>query len=117
MGYYNYRREPFDATPSGKGGFHDDLPPPQKGELVEYNFDLSPTLKVPGDWNSQEEKLVFYEGTVWMRQQFNAEPREGKRYFLYFGAVNYLAHVYLNGRGWAPTRAASRRSSSTSAAS
>lgn len=97
-GYYNYRREPFDATPSGKGGFYDDLPPPQKGELVEYNFDLSPTLKVPGDWNSQDEKLMFYEGTVWMRQQFNAEPREGKRYFLYFGAVNYQAHVYLNGK-------------------
>ena len=97
-GYYNYRREPFDATPSGKGGFYDDLPPPQKGELVEYNFDLSPTLKVPGDWNSQDEKLVFYEGTVWMRQQFNAAPREGKRYFLYFGAVNYQAHVYLNGK-------------------
>lgn len=97
-GYYNYRREPFDATPSGKGGFYDDLPPPQKGELVEYNFDLSPTLKVPGDWNSQDEKLMFYEGTVWMRQQFNAEPSEGKRYFLYFGAVNYQAHVYLNGK-------------------
>jgi len=97
-GYYNYRREPFDATPSGKGGFYDDLPPPQKGELVEYNFDLSPTLKVPGDWNSQDEKLMFYEGTVWMRQHFNAEPRQGKRYFLYFGAVNYQAHVYLNGK-------------------
>lgn len=97
-GYYNYRREPFDTTPSGKGGFHDDLGPPQKGELVEYNFDLSPTLKIPGDWNSQDEKLLFYEGTVWMRQVFNAEPREGKRYFLYFGAVNYQAHVYLNGK-------------------
>jgi len=97
-GYYNYRREPFDATPSGKGGFYDDLPPPQKGELVEYNFDLSPTIKVPGDWNSQDEKLVFYEGTVWMRRQFDAAPREGKRYFLYFGAVNYQAHVYLNGK-------------------
>lgn len=97
-GYYNYRREPFDASPSGKGGFYDDLPPPQKGELVEYNFDLAPTLKVPGDWNSQDEKLMFYEGTVWMRRQFNAEPGEGKHYFLYFGAVNYQAHVYLNGK-------------------
>jgi len=97
-GYYNYRREPFDTTPSGKGGFYDDLGPPQKGELVEYNFDLSPTLKIPGDWNSQDEKLVFYEGTVWMRQVFNAAPKEDKRYFLYFGAVNYQAHVYLNGK-------------------
>ena len=97
-GYYNYRREPFDTTPSGKGGFYDDLGPPQRGELVEYNFDLSPTLKIPGDWNSQDEKLVFYEGTVWMRQVFNVAPKEDKRYFLYFGAVNYQAHVYLNGK-------------------
>jgi len=33
-----------------------------------------------------------------MRQVFNAEPKGGKRYFLYFGAVNYQAHVYLNGK-------------------
>jgi beta-glucuronidase len=98
MGYYDYRHKPFDASPSGKGGFYEDLQPKNKGEWVEYNFDLSPTLKVPGDWNSQAEKLSLYEGTVWLRQKFNAEPRAGKRYFLYFGAVNYEAHVYLNGK-------------------
>jgi beta-glucuronidase len=98
MGYYNYRHEPFDASPSGKGGFYEDLKPKSKGEWVEYDFDLSPTLKVPGDWNSQAEKLSLYEGTVWMRQVFNAEPKEGSNYILYFGAVNYEAHVYLNGK-------------------
>ena len=98
MGYYDYRHEPFDASPSGKGGFYEDLTPKSKNEWVEYNFDLSPTLKVPGDWNSQAEKLQLYEGTVWMRQVFQAEPKDDKRYFLYFGAVNYQAHVYLNGK-------------------
>ncbi|WP_137173077.1 glycoside hydrolase family 2 protein [Massilia sp. HP4] len=98
MGYYDYRHEPFDASPTGKGGFYEDLQARNKDHVVEYNFELSPTLKVPGDWNSQVEKLSLYEGTVWMRQVFNAEPREGKHYFLYFGAVNYQAHVYLNGK-------------------
>ncbi|MES2775621.1 MAG: glycoside hydrolase family 2 TIM barrel-domain containing protein [Bacteroidota bacterium] len=98
MGYYDYRHMPFDQSESGKGGFYDDRKQKDKGELIEYNFDLSPTLKIPGDWNSQAEKLQLYEGTIWLRQKFNANPETGKKYFLYFGAVNYEAHVYLNGK-------------------
>ncbi len=98
MGYYDYRHEPFDQTKSGKGGFYDDREQVNKSELIEYNFDLSPTMKVPGDWNSQVEKLQFYEGTIWLRQKFVAKPAADKKYILYFGAVNYEAHVYLNGK-------------------
>jgi beta-glucuronidase len=98
MGYYDYRREPFDQSSSGKGGFFDDRKQQNKGEVVEYNFDISQNMNVPGDWNSQSEKLSFYEGTVWFRQKFNAEPKADKKYKLYFGAVNYEAHVYLNGK-------------------
>ncbi|GJI88941.1 glycoside hydrolase family 2 protein [Duganella hordei] len=97
-GYYNYRHQPFDQSATGSGGFYDDRKPKDKGESVEYSFDGSPTLAIPGDWNSQNVKLENYEGTVWMRQQFQSDPKEGKKYFLYFGAVNYEAHVYLNGR-------------------
>ena len=98
MGYYDYRHMPFDASATGKGGFYDDRKPKDKSEWVEYDFDLSPNMKIPGDWNSQAEKLQLYEGTVWLRQTFNADPKPGKHYFLYFGAVNYEAHVYLNGK-------------------
>ena len=98
MGYYDYRHEPFDQSKSGKGGFYDDRKQVNKSELIEYNFDLSPTLKVPGDWNSQVEKLELYEGTIWLRNKFQANPEAGKKYILYFGAVNYEAHVYLNGK-------------------
>ena len=97
-GYYDYRHMPMDASASGKGGYYDDRQPSGKGDWVEYNFDLSPTMKIPGDWNSQAEKLQLYEGTVWLRQNFEADPKAGKNYFLYFGAVNYEAHVYLNGK-------------------
>jgi len=97
-GYYDYRHVPFDASSSGKGGFYDDRKPKDKSDWVEYDFDRAPTMKIPGDWNSQAEKLQLYEGTVWLRQVFDAQPVQGKRYMLYFGAVNYEAHVYLNGR-------------------
>lgn len=97
MGYYDYRYEPFDQSESGKGGFYDDREQKDKSELIEYDFDLAPTLNVPGDWNSQEENLEFYEGTIWYRQKFNVSPEEGNHYFIHFGAVNYEAHVYLNG--------------------
>jgi len=97
-GYYDYRHKPFDESTKSNGGFYNDKQPQDKNELIEYNFDLSPTLRVPADWNSQADKLEFYEGTVWYRQQFKLNPQPGKKYILYFGAVNYEAHVYLNGK-------------------
>jgi beta-glucuronidase len=97
-GYYDYRHMPFDASESGKGGYYDDRKPKDKTDWVEYDFDRSPTMKVPGDWNSQAEKLQLYEGTVWLRQTFEADPKPGRHYVLSFGAVNYEAHVYLNGK-------------------
>jgi beta-glucuronidase len=97
-GYYDYRHKPFDQSATGEGGFYDDKKSTTKSDLIEYNFDLAPTLRVPADWNSQSDKLEFYEGTVWYRQKFMLLPKEGKQYILYFAAVNYEAHVYLNGK-------------------
>ncbi|MFC4210509.1 glycoside hydrolase family 2 protein [Pedobacter lithocola] len=97
-GYYDYRHQPYDQSKTGTGGFFDDKEQKDKSELIEYNFDGSPQMNVPGDWNSQSEKLELYEGTIWLRRKFDAQPQKGKRYFIYFGAVNYEAHVYLNGK-------------------
>ncbi len=98
-GYYDYRREPYDAAAKPTGGYFLDHRPADKTELVEYDFDSSPTLNVPGDWNSQDEKLFYYEGTVWYRRRFDCAPSDPThRLFLHFGAANYLADVYLNGR-------------------
>lgn len=97
-GFYDYRHMPFDQSASGSGGFYDDKQQKNKSELIEYDFDYSPTMNIPGDWNSQSEKLELYEGSVWLRRKFNAKPQSDKRYFVYFGAVNYEAHVYLNGK-------------------
>ena len=98
-GYYNYRYEPFDQMGNpGKGAFFTNAKPDDKSDLVEYNFDKSPTMEIPGDWNSQVEKLYYYEGSVWFKKSFDFTGNAtGNRVFLYFGAVNYKAEVYLNG--------------------
>lgn len=99
-GFYDYRREPFDQSKTGKGGYYDNQKPStaQEPELIEYDFDHSAALQVPGDWNSQDAKLLYYEGTIWYKRNFRLQPAAGKRYFLYFGAINYEAHIYLNGK-------------------
>ena len=98
-GYFNYRREPFDASPKPTGGYFLDRKPANPSELVEYDFDTSPLLRVPGDWNSQDPKLFYYEGTVWYRRLFDFTPHStDTRQFLHFGGANYEADVYLNGQ-------------------
>jgi beta-glucuronidase len=67
------------------------------GALQEYDFAQSPTLQVPGDWNSQKPELFFYEGMLWYQRDFNYQPKPNTRVFLHFGAVNYAAHIFVNG--------------------
>ena len=86
--------DPFE---NGKAGFFRDEKPRGKGDRVEYSFDLSPVLNVPGDWNTQREQLMFYEGPVWYRREFDYHKRANPRVWVYFGAVNYQSTVYLNG--------------------
>jgi beta-glucuronidase len=55
-----------DPLESGlNAGYYLNHKPKDKRELVEYDFEASETLSVPGDWNTQKEKLLFYEGSVW----------------------------------------------------
>lgn len=99
-GYYNYRMQPHDNSENpGASAFFLNRKPQNKTERVEYDFDRSPTLLVPGDWNSQKENLFYYEGTVWFKKSFDIPGYDpSKRYYLHFGAVNYRADVYVNGK-------------------
>ncbi len=90
-GYYDYRYQP------SANGYFKDAKPKSKSDLIEYDFDTSASLKVPGDWNSQEERLLLYEGTIWYKKSFDYQRKENTRLFVYFGAANYIADVYLNG--------------------
>src|ERR1700674_218964 len=53
--------------------------PKDKRDLVEYDFDASEALNVPGDWNTQKEKLLFYEGPLWYEKSFTYPKREHTR--------------------------------------
>jgi beta-glucuronidase len=64
----------------------------------EYDFSTAPTLKVPGDWNTQEPKLFNYEGILWYQRDFNFQPKAETRTFLHIGAANYLSFVWVNGK-------------------
>jgi beta-glucuronidase len=91
-GYYDYRYLPKT------NGYFKNAKPKNKTELIEYDFDKSGELNVPGDWNSQREELFFYEGTVWYKKSFGYQKKPDTRVFVYFGAANYHAIVYLNGQ-------------------
>jgi len=91
-GYYDYRRLPL------KDGYGSDKDVTDKSVLQEYNFATDRTLNVPGDWNTQRPELYYYEGTVWYRKRFEYQPKADKRIFLHFGAVNYEAIVFVNGK-------------------
>jgi beta-glucuronidase len=77
-------------------GFFENKQQQSGSELIEYNFDKSPTLSVPGDWNSQNEQLLYYEGTIWYEHDFIIHPQPNRRYFLCFNAINYDAYISLN---------------------
>jgi len=97
-GYYSFHLNAYDQQKGvQKAAFYSNYHAQNKQELVEYNFDKSPTMTIPGDWNSQKENLFYYEGNIWFKKSFDYEVKENKRLFVYFGAVNYKAEVYLNG--------------------
>ena len=70
--------------------------PPRR--LKEYTFESAPQILVPGSWATMASEFKWYDGLVWHQRRFEADVSPGKRYFLYFGAVNFEATVYLNGQ-------------------
>lgn len=94
-----------DPYASGLYTFHNELRTDgyfknskhESGGPLEYNFEKSPTLRVPGDWNTQRESLFFYEGPIWYQKDFSYHKKTGKRVFLHIGAANYRSYVWVNG--------------------
>jgi beta-glucuronidase len=89
----------IDPYETGLGSrFYENAKPKTKSDLIEYDFEHSPKLHVPGDWNTQRESLLFYEGPIWYQRNFSYHKRSGVRTFLYFGAANYFARIWVNGK-------------------
>jgi beta-glucuronidase len=92
-GYLDYRYRPY-----ADGGMGANKKATAAGDLVEYDFDAAGQLAVPGDWNTQRADLMLYEGAVWYKKDFDYARKPGHRQFVWFGAANYHAIVFLNGK-------------------
>jgi beta-glucuronidase len=96
-GFYDYRYK--ERQPADNDAYWNPDTTVNKSARKEYGYIDKYTLRVPGDWNSQDPKFLYYEGTVWYKRSFDFEkPKTRTKLFLYFGAVNYRADVYLNGK-------------------
>ncbi|HUA62832.1 MAG TPA: glycoside hydrolase family 2 TIM barrel-domain containing protein [Verrucomicrobiae bacterium] len=93
-GYYD-----FHGKLLGEKGIGANRAPKSLSDHEENGIpDNSPTLTVPGDWNTQRPDLYYYESAVWYKRQFDFQAKPGRRQFLWFGAANYHAVVFLNGK-------------------
>lgn len=97
-GFYSFHLDEYDTLNGFQmGAYFNNYHSPNKQDLVEYDFDSSPQMDIPNDWNTQAKELFYYEGTVWFKKSFDYSLKNNNRLFLNFGAVNYKADVYLNG--------------------
>src|SRR5258707_7941340 len=76
-GYYDYRYQP------SANGYFKDAKPKSKSDLIEYDFDTSASLKVPGDWITQHDRLLLYDGTIWDKKAFDYQRKDNTRPFGY----------------------------------
>jgi beta-glucuronidase len=88
----------FHHEEKPNGWFLNRKPEPGDAFPTEYDYSKAPKLKVPGDWNTQRESLLFYEGPVWYERDFDYHPREHSRTFLHVGAANYRSWFWVNGK-------------------
>src|SRR5215468_9728346 len=86
-GAWQYLLDPYDAgyfdfhmKPIADGGLGSNRVAADKGDKYELAFTaLTPTLQVPGDWNTQRPELLWYEGSVWLRRTFDFTPKVSRR--------------------------------------
>jgi beta-glucuronidase len=98
-GDWHYILDPYqNGLGGGRSGYStDEELPAGSNKLLEFDFAKSPTIKVPGDWNTQKELLEYYEGGFWYERHFLYQPQAGHRSFLHIGAANYKARAWVNG--------------------
>ena len=110
-GTWHYSVDPYR---DGEAGFHGEAPgkasrryadvdveAAMKADptaLYEYDMDQAPTATLPQSWLIHAPEMRYYQGLVWYERKFDAHPKPGMRQFLRFGAVNYKATVWLNGK-------------------
>jgi beta-glucuronidase len=104
----------IDPYGTGLRNFHGDPPSPAARRyndfdvteamrhdpkaLYEFDMDRAPVVHLPQSFLTYSPEMRHYDGLVWNQRRFNAHLPAGERAFLRFGAVDYHAYVYLNGK-------------------
>ncbi|PHR91841.1 MAG: beta-glucuronidase [Robiginitomaculum sp.] len=110
-GLWNYSIDPYK---DGLYGFHgsaagtghqrfdpqdvDIITREQPESLYEYDLHRGAKTAIPSSWLTHSPEMRHYEGLVWYTRKFEAHIDKNQRAFLRFGAVNYSAKIYLNGK-------------------
>jgi beta-glucuronidase len=88
----------FHHQEKANGWFLNRKAKPDDTFPTEYNFSTAAKMKVPGDWNTQREDLLFYEGPMWYARDFKYQPKAHTRLLLHVGAANYRSWFWVNGK-------------------
>jgi beta-glucuronidase len=97
-GAWEMTLDPFDEGLRQRWYALDGAAPERWSVPRDYDPGGSDVVPVPSCWNLLRPELKHYEGAVWYVRSFEALPAEGMRQLLQFGAANYAARVFLNGR-------------------
>lgn len=99
-GSWKFLVDPMQVGTPGSlfGGWATTRTPEDEYQLLEYSYASAADIRVPGDFNTQFDELIYYRDTVWYQRQFDLEPLKKGRYHLWFGGANYKTTLYLNGQ-------------------
>jgi beta-glucuronidase len=98
-GEWTMTLDPFDEGLRQRW-FELDATPPERWTVPrDYDPGGGDPVPVPSCWNLLKPEWKHYEGAVWYARDFDhAGVQAGRRAILHFGAANYAARVFLNGR-------------------
>ncbi|HEY7958750.1 MAG TPA: glycoside hydrolase family 2 TIM barrel-domain containing protein [Sphingomicrobium sp.] len=104
----------IDPYGTGLQNFHGDAPSPSARRyndfdvteamrrdpkaLYEFDMDRAPVVHLPQSFLTYSPEMRHYDGLVWNQKHFTAHALAGRRAFLRFGAVDYRARIWLNGK-------------------
>lgn len=90
---------PNDSTRRWGDVVQADVAAADPGKWFEFDMQQSPVTHLPGSWIGHAPEMRLYQGLVWYQRGFVYDPpAAGKRVFLRFGAADYAASVFLNGK-------------------
>jgi len=95
-GYWNYAIDQYDTCLRQK--WFEEVYESENGleYPVDFSFDTWERIKVPSCWNTQEERLHLYEGTIVYTRRFKYKNHGEDRVFIKFGASSYQSIVFVN---------------------